>query len=125
MPASMTMHKPNSQTSLTSDMARTTLRPANRHVHFASEVQIEKDDCSSLDSFSDSYKYWSPTTSTSPAVPHVPRAARNSSEDRQTSTRHTIPYGSSRRESVEQFDDVKRRWSMESLSEESSAIDDE
>ncbi|KAH0008056.1 hypothetical protein KCU78_g11445, partial [Aureobasidium melanogenum] len=124
MPASLTMHKTNSQTSLTSDMAKTTLRPA-KHVHFASQVQIEKDDYSSLDSFSDSYKHWSPTTSTSPAMPPVPRAARNSSEDRQTSTRHTVPYGSSRRESVEQFDDIRRRWSIESLAEESSAIDDE
>ncbi|KAG9526712.1 hypothetical protein KCV07_g372, partial [Aureobasidium melanogenum] len=124
MPASLTMHKTNSQTSLTSDMAKTTLRPA-KHVHFASQVQIEKDDYSSLDSFSDSYKHWSPITSTSPAMPPVPRAARNSSEDRQTSTRHTVPYGSSRRESVEQFDDIRRRWSIESLAEESSAIDDE
>ncbi|KAG9728623.1 hypothetical protein KCU73_g12329, partial [Aureobasidium melanogenum] len=96
-----------------------------KHVHFASQVQIEKDDYSSLDSFSDSYKDWSPTTSTSPAMPPVPRSARNSSEDRQASTRHTVPYGSSRRESVEQFDDIRRRWSIESLSEESSAIDDE
>ncbi|KAH0392299.1 hypothetical protein KCU89_g13609, partial [Aureobasidium melanogenum] len=105
-------------------MAKTTLRPA-KHVHFASQVQIEKDDYSSLDSFSDSYKHWSPTTSTSPAIPPVSRAARNSSEDRQTSTRHTVPYGSSRRESVEKFDDIRRRWSIESLAEESSAIDDE
>ncbi|KAG9948844.1 hypothetical protein KCU85_g4733, partial [Aureobasidium melanogenum] len=124
MPASFTMHTTGSQTSLTSKMARTTLRPA-KHVHFAPDFQTEKSDCSSLDSFSDSYQDWSPTTSISPAMPHVPEAARNGSEDRQTITRHTIPHGSSRRESVQDFDDVKRRWSMESLSQESSAIDDE
>ncbi|KAK6005840.1 hypothetical protein QM012_007482 [Aureobasidium pullulans] len=123
MPASLTLHTTNSQTSLTSDMARSTLRPA-KHVRFAPELQIENSDYPTLDS-SDSYKDWSPTTSASPAIPHVPEGARNSSEDRQTMTRHTIPHGSSRRESVEDFDDVRRRWSMESLSEESSAIDDE
>ncbi|CAC9889107.1 unnamed protein product [Aureobasidium pullulans] len=104
MPATLTMHTTDSQESLSPTTASSSLRPVN----------IE-----SVDSFAESYKGWTPdTTATSAGV-------RNNSQDRHSSTRHTIPIGSSRRESVEGFDDIKRRWSMESLSEEASAIDDE
>ncbi|CAD0085267.1 unnamed protein product [Aureobasidium mustum] len=125
MPASLTMHTTDSQETLTSNMASTTLRPT-KHVHFAPEVYTEKRRSSTAsDSFSDSYKHWSPYALTSPTMPRAPKSAHNDSEGRHSSTRHTIPIGSSRRESVESFDDIKRRWSMESLSEESSAIDAE
>jgi hypothetical protein len=53
-------------------------------------------------------------------------STRNNSQHRQSSIRHAIPSGTSRRESVEGFDDMKRRWSVESLlSEEAFAVDDE
>ncbi|CAD0082622.1 unnamed protein product [Aureobasidium vineae] len=122
MPASLTMHTTNSQDSLTSNMASTTLRPV-KHVRFAAELAVDERATSiSSDSLSDSYKDWSPHAPTSSVMFH---STHGNSEDRHSSTRHTIPYGSSRRESVEGFDDIRRRWSMESLSEEASAVDDE
>ncbi|THX81383.1 hypothetical protein D6D04_04106 [Aureobasidium pullulans] len=119
MPATLTMHTTNSQESLSPTTAISSLRPV-KHVRFVSEILNDRrHSIESVDSFAESYKGWTPdTTATSAGV-------RNNSQDRHSSTRHTIPIGSSRRESVEGFDDIKRRWSMESLSEEASAIDDE
>ncbi|KAH0291245.1 hypothetical protein M436DRAFT_85502 [Aureobasidium namibiae CBS 147.97] len=123
MPAPHTAHTIDTQDSLTSSMASTTLRTV-KHVRFASELSFERTpDTSASDPFSDSYKDWSPDAPTSPH--HGPSTTRNNSQPRHSSTRHTIPHGSTRRESLEAFDDIKRRWSVESLSEESSAIDEE
>jgi hypothetical protein len=109
---------------LSLSLSKTNINTSCRHVRFASKNLVETTSTPSVStSFSDSYKDWSPEDS--PTMYHESQAARNNSEDRHSSTRHTVPSGSSRRESVEGFDDIQRRWSIESLSERASAIDDE
>lgn len=117
-----------------------------RHVHFAPVFDATRRHSSdSLDSIPESQEHRDLDTMTTASIPQAEshglckdghEFVRDHSQTRQTCAcgkvrhsdlrhaAHTIPSGKTRRESVESFEDVKRRWYLELVSDQSAVVDE-